>query len=132
MLLTTDFTNYHVLISLFFESILPYIKSKIEKWVAEDGDSAAKKVLSALVRVGEILIFIYQFKHLVDPKFVHFKPYLHFFRIAVRFYNGYEQKQVAKQYEKRPILSFFKQYSIFALFLAMEACRWYFSTRDSN
>ena len=59
MLLTTDFTNYHVLISLFFESILPYIKSKIEKWVAEDGDSAAKKVLSALVRVGEILIFIY-------------------------------------------------------------------------
>ena len=96
MLLTTQFTNYHVAISLFFESILPYIKSKVEKWISSnpnsEENSKIKKVLLAIIKAGEILIFTYYFKHLVDSKFVHYKPYLHFFQIAVRFYNDFEQK----------------------------------------
>ena len=77
----------------FYHKVKKDIK---EKWISSnpnsEENSKIKKVLSAIIKAGEILIFTYYFKHLVDSKFVHYKPYLHFFQIAVRFYNDFEQK----------------------------------------
>jgi hypothetical protein len=63
-----------VLISLFFESVLPYLKTKLEIQLnTQDNVSRKqrllKKLLSFCVYLGQILIFVYQFKYLIYSDF---------------------------------------------------------------
>lgn len=70
-----------IVLSVFMESVLPYLKEKLEQ-----KDNLAAK---AIVKVSNLLRFFYLFKYLVtDVRF--FKPYLHLFSILVRRQNGYE------------------------------------------
>ena len=73
------FGAYCQVVSLFFETILPYIKNKVLK--------QNNKILEKLVYLGEFLTFGYQFRYLVDDSFVYFKPYFQMFGIIVRGQN---------------------------------------------
>ena len=74
------------MISLFFETILPYIKSKVIKWINANKDKYEKltKVIEVVMYAAEFCLFGYQFRYMIDPNFRHFKPYLQLFGIIIR------------------------------------------------
>jgi len=61
-----------VVLSLFFEVILPYLKYRLTS--REDG--RVKRWAERLGYICELALFGYQFRYLVDEKSRFFKPYL--------------------------------------------------------
>ena len=119
------FRTYHQVVSLFFETLLPYLKNKIV--LIQEKYRKLAKFLQTLVYLSEFSLFYYQFRYLIDPKFMFFKPYFQLFGIIVRPLNQFEQGISDKAYKKRPLLMLLQQYSIFILFMGMKWCEWYFS-----
>ena len=123
--------------SLVFETILPYVKNKVMKWVSANKERNERlcKIIEVVVYASELSIFGYQFRYMIDPNFKHFKPYLQLFGIIIREQNQFEQQQVHQNWDKKSMLGKFlgilQQYSIFVLFVLMKWCEWYFS-RSSN
>jgi hypothetical protein len=83
------FSKRLILISLFFETILPYLKTKLTKYLYQKSNDSNMhmillKIVKLLDKIAQILIFIYQFKYMVDPDLKYFKPYFQMFGIAVR------------------------------------------------
>jgi hypothetical protein len=71
---------FKIIVIIFFETILPYLKEKIL-------ENVGSKKLKTLVYASELLVFGYKFRYLIDSKFAHFKPYPHFFNILIRRQN---------------------------------------------
>ena len=76
------FKNYHVLVSLLFETALPFLKNKLH--------NKGSKLVNLLISFGELSIFTFQFRYLVQANFKFFKPYFQFFGIIVRAQNQFE------------------------------------------
>ena len=125
-------TKVQILATLLFETVLPYLKEKIEQYLETVGSVKRRKVFEYLCRVCSLVEFIWQFRHLVDDEAKFYRPYLQFFRIAVRGLNQFEEKQRRKVDKKWYLFSLLRQYNIFGLFLIMRYAEWYFSSRQTN
>lgn len=80
-------TKFDVAISLFFETILPHFKSKLEQYLhSKDSPNYKRlqKVFTVLKTIGKLLVFAYQFRYLIDPNFHFFKPYYHLCGYLIR------------------------------------------------
>jgi hypothetical protein len=72
-----------VFASVFMEAVMPYIRDKLEK--------RDTKVTRLLIRLANLLMFIYAFRYLVTQSRF-FKPYLHLFNIVIRRQNAFESR----------------------------------------
>ena len=64
------------LVSLFFETILPYFCEKIEARLNEIDYPRLKKLFTYLCRIGSVLEFVWQFKYLINDEHKFYRPYL--------------------------------------------------------
>jgi len=131
-----------ILISLFFETLLPFLQKKVEQYVAaklgkrddhEPRDTKRRALLKWIVRlyslvsrVAKLLVFVHSFRYLISPTFAFYKPYYQWFSLHIRRLNQFEQGEELK----KPLLSrLLSQYNIFLLFLFKTYCEWYFGAR---
>ena len=49
------------------------------------------KGVKVISKLGDIIVFAYQFRYLVDPNFKFYSPYLQWFNILIRRQNRYER-----------------------------------------
>lgn len=102
-------SRIYIVISLFFETVLPYLRTKLEEILHRRHSEAPTqrkkmliKMLGLVSRLGKLLVFAYSFRYLITGNsFPYFKPYYQWFGIAIRRLNSFEQKQQLQQ----PVLS---------------------------
>ena len=78
----------------------------------------------------EVLYFVFQFKYLLQSRFVYFKPYHLMFNFLIRRKNMYEMKQ-DMQKSTGTVWETLKSNNIFILFLAVKFLQWKYSS-DAN
>lgn len=84
-----------IVLSLFFETLLPYLKTAVVALIPklkEQGKLKLAKMLQLIVHLSEVWLFVYQLRYLVDPKFQFFKPYLAWLGILIRRQNEFESQ----------------------------------------
>lgn len=91
-----------IFFSLFFETILPYLKIKIEKYLESKVQTSRKhrilaKIVFLVSKMCQIIKFAYYFRYLIDSNFQFFKPYYHFFGFIIRRQNTFEKGQDMKK-----------------------------------
>ena len=69
-----------IIVSLVFETLLPYLKNRFEKYLDESNSTSSRaRILRAfgrsICKIANLLIFAYKFRFLVDENFSFFKPY---------------------------------------------------------
>ena len=73
--------------SVLFETVMPYLKERLLLYLNENKETINQrlsKVVKALIFLGDLTVFGYKFRYLVDQDFGHFKPYLELFGITIR------------------------------------------------
>ena len=102
-----NLSKLDILISLFFETILPYLKNKVELWIANQSETNINRrkwlirFWRIASRIGQLLLFVYSFRYLLSPTFAYYKPYYQWFGFQIRRLNPFEQREEMK----RPLLS---------------------------
>lgn len=109
---------------LIFETVLPFVKLKIQKKMEQSTSEIKKKIWSYINFIIEGLIFFFQLRYLLVEKFNFFKPYFYFFSIIIRRPNNYERQANRGQ---SIISKLIQKYNIFGLFILMKFLEWYFS-----
>lgn len=91
-----------ILISLFFETVLPFLKIKVEEFLEKRAASEQAtgrrtkttkwllRVFKLVTRVTKALLFAYSFRYLISADFSFYKPYYQWFGILIRRMNNFE------------------------------------------
>lgn len=111
-------SKLHLLISVFFESVLPYLKQKFTdvKWV------------QIVVKIMALAKFVTCFRYLLSEN-LFYKPYYQIFGFLVRRQNNFEANQNNKQ---NTVLKILSQYNLFLIYLFKVYLEWHFGQQKQS
>jgi hypothetical protein len=68
----TPLRNWHIVLTLVFECLMPYLKHKLTKAFEENewlkAKKGVKRIFDVIVYASEMSLFVYQFRYLVNSK----------------------------------------------------------------